>query len=122
MRAALINENRIVENVIIVNNLSDYPGALECPDWVCIGMSIDEPMPVFYYSAEYNKNKAVELLKETDWVNQPDVYDTNSAFYLANRDEFLSYRSFLRQIAVYPVEGNLDWMTVPVAVWAKKAE
>ena len=47
------------------------------------------------------KNKAKQLLEETDWVEIPSV-STKSDIdpYLSNVDEFLSYRAKLRKLAV----------------------
>jgi transglutaminase-like putative cysteine protease len=117
MRAATIDSQRIVTNLIAVERLEDYEGAVACPDWVLVGMSIDEPMPIFIASAEQNKQEAQKRLAATDWVNQPDVYDPSSTPHLTNRDAFLSYRAQVRGVAVNPVDGNLDWPQQPTAVW-----
>jgi hypothetical protein len=66
---------------------------------------------------EDNKTYALQRLQSTDWVNGADVYDTSRNPHLLNRDEFLVYRSWCRNIAVNPVAGNLDWPTEPVASW-----
>lgn len=119
MRAAIIDAVGIVENVIVVNELSDYSGAVACPDWVGIGMDINTPEPAAPVpTALQNKEVAVAKLAATDWVNQPDVYDPASTPHLTNRDAFLAYRSQARGIAVNPVEGNIDWPTEPTAVWS----
>ena len=119
MRAAIVDANGIVENTIEVAELSDYPGAVDCPFWVCIGMNINTPEPIFIISADANKAQAVRHLAATDWVNQPDVYDPANTPHLTNRDAFLAYRSQVRVIAVNPVEGNLDWPTEPSALWSQ---
>lgn len=69
-------------------------------------------------TAEQNKAQAQQRLAATDWVNEPDVYDTSRNPHLTNRDAFLDYRSWCRNIAVNPVAGNLDWPTQPDAVWS----
>jgi len=69
-------------------------------------------------SASANKAEAEQRLQATDWVNQPDVYDPARNPHLTNRDMFLDYRAWCRNIAVNPVLGNLDWPTEPVAVWS----
>lgn len=69
-------------------------------------------------TAEQNKAQAQQRLVATDWVNEPDVYDTSRNPHLTNRDAFLDYRSWCRNIAVNPVTGNLDWPTQPEAVWS----
>lgn len=70
-------------------------------------------------SAEMNKAEAMQRLADTDWVNEPDVYDTARDPHLMNRDAFLDYRSWCRNIAVNPVAGNLNWPTEPTAVWSQ---
>jgi hypothetical protein len=118
IRAAIVDANGIVENTIVVNALSDYPGAVDCPYWISIGMNINEPEPIFIIPASQNKATAVAKLAATDWVNQPDVYDPANTPHLTNRDAFLAYRSQVRVIAVTPVEGTLNWPTEPTAVWS----
>ena len=68
--------------------------------------------------AAQNKAYAENALLQTDWVNQPDVYDPANTPHLTNRDAFIVYRSQVRAIAINPVEGNLDWPTAPSAVWS----
>jgi hypothetical protein len=69
-------------------------------------------------TAEANKQWASELLYQTDWTTIPDVSDpTKSNPYLGNVDEFITYRNYVRQYAINPVAGNIDWGTVPTAVW-----
>jgi hypothetical protein len=63
------------------------------------------------------KTQASKLLYETDWTTIPDVTDpTKSNPYLMNPQDFVSYRSALRQLAVYPV-ANPVWPTRPVSQW-----
>lgn len=69
-------------------------------------------------TAEQNKNRASDLLSETDWTQIPSVSDpAQSNPYLANAEAFATYRSAVREIAVNPVAGNIDWPTKPTAVW-----
>lgn len=42
--AAILNGD-IIENVIVLNELSEYPGAVVCPDWLGIGSNINTPEP-----------------------------------------------------------------------------
>jgi hypothetical protein len=58
------------------------------------------------------------LLKQTDWVNQPDVIDTSLTPHLLNRAEFITYRSSLRAIAINPTDGVLTWQTKPEEQWS----
>lgn len=69
-------------------------------------------------SSEENKNTAKLKLSETDWVNQPDVYDTSLTPHLINRDEFLVYRAEVRDLVLNPVEGFIDWPEMPESVWS----
>jgi hypothetical protein len=70
-------------------------------------------------TAENNKQKASQLLYETDWTTIADVADPAlSNPYLTNQSEFFAYRSALRQITVHPVDGNIDFPVKPAAVWS----
>lgn len=79
---------------------------------------VAEYMP-YVPTAENNKQKASTLLYETDWATIADVADPSlSNPYLTNQSDFYAYRSALRQIAVNPIAGNLDWPTKPNEVWS----
>jgi hypothetical protein len=69
-------------------------------------------------TASQNKFKAESLLAETDWVNEPDVYNTANTPHLLNRDEFLTYREQVRVYAVTPVAGTINWPTKPTENWS----
>jgi hypothetical protein len=70
-------------------------------------------------TAEENKQTASGLLYDTDWTTIPDVSDpTKSNPYLSNVDDFVTYRNAVRQYAVTPVEGRINWPAVPTTVWA----
>lgn len=70
--------------------------------------------------AETNKATAVNLLQATDWTITADIADPQlSNPYLANQAEFNAYRNEVRQYAVYPVAGNIEWPTVPTENWVK---
>lgn len=69
-------------------------------------------------TAEQNKQTAVDLLSQTDWTALPDVADPlKSNPYLANANQFNSYRNAVRQIAVSPVAGELVWPVIPQEQW-----
>ena len=71
-------------------------------------------------TAADNKATAQGLLSSTDWTTIADVGNPQTANpYLANQSEFIAYRNAVRNIAVYPVEGNLTWPTVPTENWVK---
>ena len=62
--------------------------------------------------------EASRLLYETDWTTIPDVADPNKSNpYLTNSQEYIVYRSALRQLAVYPV-ANPTWPTKPTSAWS----
>ena len=76
------------------------------------------PKPPEPPSAEQNKQLAVAKLQETDWATIPDVADPlKSNPCLDNAQDFVVYRNAVRQYAIYPVAGNIDWPIAPQAVW-----
>lgn len=107
---------------------SDFPVAeplfwTECPDncttqWTYNGIDFLPPPPPAPPTAADNKQIAVSLLQETDWTTIPDVADPQlSNPYLANQAEFISYRNAVRQYAINPVAGNINWPTAPQENW-----
>lgn len=76
------------------------------------------PVP-YVPTAEENRAIASSLLYDTDWTTIPDVADpTKSNPYLVNVAEFLEYRNEVRQYAINPVAGNVNFPTRPVAIWS----
>lgn len=74
--------------------------------------------PVVPPTAEQNKKTAVNNLKDTDWTTIPDVSDpTKSNPYLSNVQDFVTYRNAVRQYAINPVAGDINWPAVPQEVW-----
>jgi len=70
-------------------------------------------------TAEQNKDTAVQKLQETDWATIPDVSNpSKSNPYLVNTQDFVVYRNVIRQYAVSPVAGDINWAVIPTAVWA----
>jgi hypothetical protein len=76
------------------------------------------PPAPYIATSEWNKTRAVQLLANTDWVNQPDVTNTSNTPHLLNLAEFVAYRNTIRAIAVNPPSGNLNWPTEPAAQWS----
>lgn len=74
-----------------------------------------EPVPT---TAEQNKQAAIVRLQNTDWTTIPDVSDsTKSNPYLSNAQDFVVYRNAVRQYAITPVAGNINWAIKPNEVW-----
>lgn len=67
--------------------------------------------------ADKNKSNATMLLNESDWASNQDVGNSNNVTYLANADEYITYRGLLRNIAINPTEGDLDWPIKPIPQW-----
>jgi hypothetical protein len=60
------------------------------------------------------------LLSQTDWTAIPDVADPlKSEPYLVNQAEFVSWRSYIRAIAVTPTYDAF-FPTMPVEVWSNQ--
>lgn len=73
-------------------------------------------------TADANKQNAVFRLQETDWATIPDVANPAvSNPYLSNANEFVAYRNVVRNIAINPVPGNLDWPVQPTSIWTNAA-
>ena len=69
-------------------------------------------------TAEENKQTATNKLKATDWTTIPDVADPlKSNPYLSNAQDFVVYRNAVRQHAIYPIAGDINWPTIPQEVW-----
>jgi hypothetical protein len=65
-----------------------------------------------------NKQKASSLLSESDWTSIPSIADpAQSNPYLANQNEFFTYRNQLRQIAINPPVIVDPWPSAPKEVW-----
>jgi hypothetical protein len=63
-----------------------------------------------------NKQKAIELLSKSDWSVNPDV--STGGVRLTNQQDFVSYRNWVRQIAVNPPDVELVFPDCPIEVWA----
>jgi hypothetical protein len=92
------------------------------PSWVdcCLALwtEANTPIPPSPPTAEDNKQKAIQLLKQTDWTTIPDVSDpTKSNPYLSNASDFVTYRNSVRQYELNPVAGDITWPTAPQEVW-----
>jgi hypothetical protein len=122
---ALISPNQ--DNRIAQVQEQDFPVAeplfwADCPEnctteWAYVDGEFLPPQP-YVPTVEENKQTAVSLLQQTDWVNEPDVRNPENSPHLLNAPEFDAYRVAVRQYAVYPVEGNIDWPVIPEEQWS----
>jgi hypothetical protein len=94
----------------------------ELPAWANCCMTkwteANTPVPLAPPTAEQNKTTAANKLQATDWTTIPDVADpTKSNPYLSNSQDFVVYRNAVRQYAINPVAGNINWPTKPSEIW-----
>jgi hypothetical protein len=95
------------------------------PDWAIEAEKVwqfahdESQKPLPPPTAEQNKYAASQRLLETDWTTIPDVSNPQKSNpYLSNSEEFVAYRNIIRQYAVNPVAGNINWPNRPKAVWS----
>jgi len=96
----------------------------ELPAWANCCMTkwteANTPVPPQPPTAEQNQATASGKLYATDWTTISDVSDpAKSNPYLSNVQDFITYRNAVRQYAVYPVAGDINWPAEPQAVWVK---
>ena len=99
---------------------------VDCPDDITAGnytysngqfTPVPQPEPV-PPTAEQNKQTAIIKLQSTDWTTTSDVGDsTKSNPYLSNVQDFVTYRNAVRQYAITPVAGNINWPIKPDEEW-----
>jgi hypothetical protein len=103
----------------------EYSGALSdfnrkhIPEW-CYDSSKTTPfikkssvtITDINYSLEMNKNTAKILLAKTDWAVLEDVT------LLINRQDFIYYRSTIRDCIINPREGRCSWPSLIEAQWS----
>ena len=103
--------------------LTENQPITELPAWANCCMvkwtEANTPTPPKPPTALQNKMTAVDKLQETDWATIPDVSDpSKSNPYLNNAQDFVVYRNAVRQYAINPVAGNINWPSLPQEVWA----
>jgi hypothetical protein len=135
MKKALINPIDLIDGKSVVVDVRDtqYDASVqyfwvECNDNVQIGWLYDNgqfaepppppPVPLPTPTAEENKAKAINKLSKTDWVEIPSVTDPSITPHLLNKDEFIQFRSYVRAIAINPIEGNVQWPAYPQEQWS----
>jgi len=97
----------------------------ELPSWVNCCLTVWDvannpppPPPPSPPTADENKGTAISLLQQTDWTQIPSVSDPSlSNPYLANKNAFDLYRNSVRQYALNPVAGDINWPAIPQEVW-----
>lgn len=87
-------------------------------EWEAADYAQKHPPPPTPPTADENKQVAMMLLSQTDWTALPDVADPlKSNPYLANANEFNTYRNAVRQIAINPIAGDITWPAIPQEDW-----
>lgn len=97
-------------------NITSLPSWVDC----CLAKwtEANTPVPPSPSTAEENKQTAISLLQKTDWTTIPDVGDsTKSNPYLANVNDFIAFRNTVRQYALNPIAGNINWPSLPNEIW-----
>lgn len=79
------------------------------------------PIAIFYTSSDDEKKKncklaAKQALQESDWTELPSVSDPTRSPHLINVDEFLSYRSELRKLIIFP-QAEYVLPKCPNSIW-----
>jgi len=69
-------------------------------------------------TSEENSAIASQKLAMTDWAVNADVTDSTLSVFLANKDEYIQYRLFLRALIANKVSGQVEWPDSPKAVWS----
>lgn len=106
-----------------VGNIPQNEEITSLPSWATSAISLwtnadnsakNPPSPTQQQLIQICKLQALILLQSTDWATLSDVTIGNPK--LTNQNEFLSYRSVIRGLAVNPVE-NPNWPTIPTETW-----
>ena len=132
MKAALVNSQNIVDNVIVWNEGDTWSGneqVVVVDDSVVVGTgytynggtSFTAPSPAPVPDSEKLaecKSYASRLLYETDWTTIPDVVSPTNTPYLTNQADFIAYRNTVRQLAVNPVVSPV-FPTQPTEEWSQ---
>ena len=124
---AIVEQTKIVNTVVSDAEFAQAEGWILLPDGFGIGdfyidgqfVKAPQPQPTPEEIQSQNKQEAQSLLQQTDWTCTVDINNPQySNPYLANQDEFLAYRSTVRQIAVNPPTTPAVFPPMPEEVWA----
>jgi hypothetical protein len=132
MKAALVNSQNIVDNVIVWADGDTWAGpeqVVVVDDSTAVGVgytydggaSFTAPAPAPVPDSEKLeecKSYASRLLYDTDWTTIPDVVSPTNTPYLTNQADFIAYRNTVRQLAVNPVV-NPVFPTQPTPEWSQ---
>ena len=110
---ALVFENKVVDLVAQEFEVSPSMVWMDAPEncqtgWILVNGALQSP-PAKPFPPELTKAIAKEKIALTDWAILADVN-------LANKNEFESYRSQLRELIKNPV-ANPTWPTEPQPIW-----
>ena len=100
-------------SVIRLNDMATIPAdpnnadRIEFEKWLADG---NTPEPADNHWPSFNKQRASDLLAESDWTQLPDAGLSNAA-------EFKEYRAKLRVIAIDPPATLIEWPDRPRSVW-----
>ena len=126
MNTYCIIENNLVVNVVTADDdFAQSQGWILCPEGVGIGWGYDgitftpPANPTPEEIQQQNKQQATQLLQQTDWTCTVDINNPQySNPYLTNQNEFLTYRSQVRAIAVNPPTTLAVFPDAPTEVWS----
>lgn len=127
----MTNRYAIIQDELVINVAAADPqyaqeqGWVACPNDVSAGWGyvggqfVPPPGPTPEEIQAQNKSTATSLLQQTDWTSIPDVANPEySNPYLMNQNEFLAYRSTVRNIAVNPPTTPAVFPTQPQEIWS----
>ena len=86
--------------------------------WSVTAMTAEQITRVQTQTQEGNRTKALQQLRDSDWVELPSVTDTTSMPHLLNLSDFITYRQQLRAIVVNPPVTSIELPTKPMAQWS----
>ena len=129
MNYAIIQNNLVINTVVANSEYAKSQGWVELTGNAGIGWSyIDgqfiappQPQPTPEEIQAQNKTTATQLLQETDWTATVDISNPEiSNPYLVNQNEFLSYRSQVRSIAITPPDTPAIFPEMPKEIWSNQ--
>lgn len=101
------------QNGVEQDSLGNYVWAWKVVDW--------DQEQIDAYDAqqkENNKKQAEKLLQESDWSQYADVTNPLNTPHLTNGDEWVTYRTAVRALAINPPVTVETWPTKPEEQWS----